>query len=122
VGIEQMPRSLKRWLASCAYFDVQPSSRGRKPGSGGPGSAWQLLAFGIDSAADEGWGGVVGGTFATVGGLANLWLETDTAVDTESDDDQDGPESTDTILEQQASEGQDLMADLDRREVALRSP
>jgi hypothetical protein len=37
----------------CAYFDVAAELAWRQAESSGPGSSWQLLAFGIDSAADE---------------------------------------------------------------------
>ena len=45
---------MKRWPASHAYFDAMPSWLGSKRTRGGPRSSRQLLALGIDSAADEG--------------------------------------------------------------------
>jgi hypothetical protein len=47
------PKSWKRWLALCAYFDAQLSWHGRKPMYPVPGPSHQLLALGIDAAADE---------------------------------------------------------------------
>jgi hypothetical protein len=46
-------KSSKRWLESCGYFDAPPSWLGSKRTKVGPRSSRQLLALGIDSAADE---------------------------------------------------------------------
>lgn len=47
-------KSSKRWLASCAYFNAQPSWLGSKRTKVVPDHRVSYLLLGIDSAADEG--------------------------------------------------------------------